>query len=349
MRRYILFVMCAIGALLAFCQDSFAQPAGNADFDGNGIVDFVDFILFAQAFGSDQSQFDLDGNGSVDFPDFILFARRFGEGMPEEKITVTLPGGAKLEMVWIQPGRFLMGSPVSEPGRADHEGPRHEVTITQGFYLGKYEVTQAQWQSVMNTRPWERLGATDELEKAKYPARSARWEWIQSFIRRLNEAEGRDIFRLPTEAEWEYACRAGTTTPWFFGADSSRIGDYARYRENSRTATVMPDGRTVFGSREPQETGGVLPNPWGLYDMYGNVMEWVQDYWAPYSGGAQIDPEGPHEPAEFDNVNAGWQGSFHVARGGYFFDTALRMRSAMRVRGAGASHRIGFRLLMEHR
>ena len=349
MRRYTSVALITIAALLPVWQLPFAQSARNADFDSNGIVDFGDFILFAQAFGSDQSNFDLDGSGSVDFSDFILFAQRFGEGMPEEKIAVTLPGGAKLEMVWIQPGRFLRGSPDIEPGRRDDEGPQHEVTITQGFYLGKYEVTQAQWQSVMNTRPWERFGATDELEKARYPARNARWEWIQSFILKLNEAEGTDIFRLPTEAEWEYACRAGTTTPWFFGADSSRIGDYARNRENSRKATLMPDGRVVYGSLEPQETGGVLPNPWGLYDMYGNVMEWVQDYWAPYSGEALIDPKGPDEPAEFENVNAGWQGSFHVARGGYYFHTALSMRSAIRFRGGGMSQRIGFRLLMEYR
>ena len=190
---------------------------------------------------------------------------------------------------------------------------------------------------------------TDDPEKAKYPARSVQWERIQAFIRRLNEAEGRDVFRLPTEAEWEYACRAGTTTTWFFGDDPSGIGDYARYRENSRTATLMPDGRVVYGSLEPQETGGVLPNPWGLYDMYGNVREWVQDYWAPYPGEAQIDPKGPPEPAEFDNVNAGWEGSFHVLRGGYFFGTALEMRSAMRVRGVGWGRSQGFRLLMEHR
>ena len=349
MRRFTIIGLLALAAMLTTKQFATAQASRSADFDANGIVDFGDFILFAEAFGSDQTGFDLDGNSKVDFSDFILFAEQFGEGAPASNIAVTLPGGAKLAMVWIQPGRFLMGSPGTEPGRRDDEGPQHEVTITQGFYLGKYEVTQAQWQSVMNTRPWERFGATDELKKVRYPARSARWEWIQSFIRKLNEAEGEDIFRLPTEAEWEYACRAGTTTTWFFGADSSRIGDYARYRENSRNATLMPDGRVVYGSLEPQETGSVLPNPWGLYDMYGNVMEWVQDYWAPYSGEAQIDPKGPPEPAEFENVNAGWQGSFHVARGGYYFDTALRMRSAMRVRGAGGSHRVGFRLLKEYR
>ena len=158
MRRYTIVMLLALGAMLTAGQLLIAQSARDADFDANGIVDFGDFILFAQAFGSNQSNFDLDGNGRVDFSDFLLFAQRFGEGMPEEDITVTLPGGAKLEMVWIQPGRFLMGSAVSEPGRRDDEGPQQKVTITKGFYLGKYEVTQAQWQSVMNTRPWDAVG-----------------------------------------------------------------------------------------------------------------------------------------------------------------------------------------------
>ena len=296
MKRYAINLLLVFAALLCPRQPLIAQSARDADFDANGMVDFGDFILFAQAFGSNQSSFDLDGNGSVDFPDFILFAQRFGDGMPEEEITVTLPGGAKLEMVWIQPGRFLMGSPDSEPDRDDHEGPRHEVTITTGFYMGKHEVTQAQWESVIDTRPWL-MGVFSQVSgRGSFPANRMRWHEVETFIRELNEAEGSDIFRLPTEAEWEYACRAGTTTRWSFGADTTRIDDFARYYENSRKTIVRDDGSVAYGSPEVQETGGTFPNPWGLYDMHGNVRELVQDYYGPYSEEPQVDPKGPDAP-----------------------------------------------------
>ena len=343
MRRCTIILLLALGALLTAWQFPVAQTARDADFDANGIVDFGDFILFAQAFGSNQSSFDLDGNGSVDFPDFVLFAKRFGEGMPEEDITITLPRGIKLEMVWIQPGRFLMGSPLTEPERDDDEGPQHEVTITKGFYLGKYEVTQAQWESVMNTRPWARSGASGDPKKGDFPAFFVRWEDVETFVRRLNETEGKDIFRLPTEAEWEYACRAGTTSPWSFGDDLTRVSDYARYYENSRTATVQEDGRVVYGSPEAQEAGGVFPNPWGLYDMHGNVRELVQDFYGPYPATPQTDPTGPEAPVE-----GGRPENNHVIRGGSHNDRPPALRSAARLRG-GASIRTGFRVVKENR
>ena len=334
----------ALGAMLASKQLLIAQSARDADFDANGIVDFGDFILFAKAFGSKQSLFDLDGSGSVDFSDFILIAKRFGEGMPEENITITLPRGIKLEMVWIQPGRFLMGSPDSESGREDHEGPQHEVTITKGFYLGKYEVTQAQWESVMNTRPWI-VGSTSEVPgRGNYPANRMRWSDVETFIRKLNEEVGEDGFRLPTEAEWEYACRAGTTTRWSFGEDSTRISDFTRYYENSRRTIVRDDGSIAYGSPEVQETGGVFPNPWGLNDMHGNVRELVQDYYGPYSEKPQIDPSGPAGPTG----SRAPDGS-HVERGGSSFDRPEWIRSAARSVGWVPNAFTGFRVLKERR
>ena len=347
MRRHTIILLLALCALLTARQFLAAQSDRNADFDANGIVDFGDFILFAQAFGSNQSHFDLDGNKSVDFPDFILFAKRFGEGAPEAEIAVPLPGGANLEMVWIQPGRFMMGSPDSEPGREDDEGPRHEVTIAKGFYLGKYEVTQAQWQSVMNTRPWARFGASGDPEKANFPAFYMEWRGVETFFNRWNEAEGTDVYRLPTEAEWEYACRAGTTTPWSFGEDSTRIGGYARYYENSRSATVLENGLITYGFPEVQETGGGFPNVWGLYDMHGNVWEWVKDVYGPYTVEPKTDPEGPEGPAPAELAGHAYPEDLFVVKGGAYSDTALEVRSA--VRRSGLRSRTGFRVLMERR
>ena len=348
MRRYTFVGFIALGAMLTAWQFSIARSANNADFDANGIVDFGDFILFAQAFGSNQSTFDLNGSGSVDFPDFILFAQRFGEGVPEENITITLPRGIKLELVWIQPGRFMMGSPDSESGRDDDEGPQHEVTITQGFYLGKYEATQAQWEAVMNTRPWSTPGVEGDPRKANFPAFNLPWRDVQTFVRRLNETKGTDIFRLPTEAEWEYACRAGTTTAWSFGADSSHVGSYARYYENSRSATVLENGIVAYGNPEPQETGGVFANPWGLYDMHGNVWEWVQDVYGPYTGEPQTDPRGPDQSTPVELASYAFPGEFIVIKGGAYLDDVLEVRSAVRTRGLRRS-RTGFRVLMVRR
>ena len=104
-----------------------------------------------------------------------------------------------------------MGSPDSESGREDHEGPQHQVTITKGFYLGKYEVTQAQWESVMNTSPW--VTGSVSQDRGNFPANRMRWQHVETFIRKLNDAEGKDVFRLPTEAEWEYAVQGRYDEP----------------------------------------------------------------------------------------------------------------------------------------
>jgi hypothetical protein len=136
-------------------------PAGarNADFDGSGVVDFGDFFLLADQFGRPGEEanrwFDLDGSGVVDFGDFFLLADPFGAPVKSgQEMTFVLPGGVRMELVWIEPGQFAMGAPESEPGRYADEGPQHAVTLTRGFYLGKYEITQGQWAGVMGTRPW---------------------------------------------------------------------------------------------------------------------------------------------------------------------------------------------------
>jgi formylglycine-generating enzyme required for sulfatase activity len=244
-------------------------------------------------------------------------------GYASEKITVELPDGAAMEFVWIEPGSFTMGSPSSESSRDSYEGPQHKVMITRGFWLGKFEITQKQWESVMGTTPWS--GKKFVQSNPAHPAVHISWEDIQAFVHVLNEAAGDSLYRLPTEAEWEYACRAGTTTRWSFGDDESQLEAHAWYYDNA----------WGVGLKYAQPVGTKLPNAWGLHDMHGNVYEWCQDWVGSYSRGAQINPTGSKT------------GSDRIFRGGDFFNSVQQARSAHR---AGSSpdtrgYHIGARLL----
>jgi formylglycine-generating enzyme required for sulfatase activity len=225
------------------------------------------------------------------------------------QIAVALPGGVVMEMVWIPPGSFMMGSPQEEARMMPAEGPRHEVTISRGFYLGKCELTQAQWEAVMGTRPW--VGRSYAKAHPDHPAVYISWDDVQALIQRLNEWEGRNLYRMPTEAEWEYACRAGTSTRWSFGNQTGLLGDYAWFQDNTWSA----------GEPYAHPVGLLLPNPWGLYDMHGNVWEWVQDWLGDYSAEPQIDPQGPPS------------GRYRVVRSGIFMAPPMGQRSAFRYAG----------------
>ena len=250
------------------------------------------------------------------------------QATPAKQITVTLPGGATMTMVWIEPGTFMMGSPETEPDRSSDEGPQHEVTITQGFYLGKYELTQEQWESVMGTSPWE--GRNHVQDAPNNPAVYISWDDMQLFIAALNTAEGDSVYRLPTEAEWEYTCRAGTTTRWSFGDDAGQLGQYAWHIDNA----------WWVGEQYAHEVGTKLANPWGLFDMHGNVMEWVQDIYDRdyYSVSPIADPMGPIT------------GSHRVARGGCIVVSGPFMRSAARedITPDYRHYDAGARLLRQH-
>jgi formylglycine-generating enzyme required for sulfatase activity len=299
------------------------------DFDSSGKVDFTDFFAFADAFGTDDRVYDLDSSGGVDFDDFFIFADNFGkelstqepvdpdpqpEPQPEpsdtlgQDLTVDLPGGATMEFVWVDPGTFVMGSPETEVGRSDDQTPQHEVTISQGFYLGKYEITQGQWEAVTETAPW--VGADQVRLNPIHPAVNMSWNEVQAFVHQLNVAVGDSLYRLPTEAEWEYACRAGTTTPWSSGDDESLLKDYAWYSESAWN----------LGLEYAQPVGAKLPNPWGLFDMHGNVLEFCQDWYGPYTAESQTDPTGPTT------------GSVRIIRSGYYDYDAPLVRSAFRER-----------------
>ena len=185
-----------------------------------------------------------------------------------------------MKFVLIRAGKFVMGSPPDEPGRNDNE-KQHEVIISKPFYLQTTEVSQGQWKRVMGDNPSMFKDCANDC-----PVERVSWDMAQEFISKLNKMEGTNKYRLPTEAEWEYACRAGTSTIFSFGDDEDKLGEYGWYKGNSESQT-HPGGKKK-------------PNAWGLYDMHGNVLEWVEDDWhdsyngTPTDGSAWIyEPRGP--------------------------------------------------------
>ena len=224
-----------------------------------------------------------------------------------------------MEFVGIPPGEFLMGS--TSRHAYDNEQPVTRVRISRGFYLGKHEVTQSQWQAVMGNNPsyFENCG--------RCPVEKVSWEDVQVFMGRLNARSGGERYRLPTEAEWEYAARAGTTTDTYAGNVTEPSGSdpvvngVAWYNENSGDRT--------------HPVGQKAPNGFGLYDMLGNVDEWVGDWYGDYPGGTVTDPAGPGS------------GSVRVIRGASWDRIARVCRSALRIRFPSGlrSVALGFRLL----
>ena len=200
-------------------------------------------------------------------------------GLPEIRVQFPgVPDGARyLDMALIPPGTFTMGSPDLEIGHYPDEGPQHQVTISRPFYLATSEITRAQWFALMGTLPDvpPGIGIGDD-----HPVFYASWNECQPFIAALN-ALGIGTFRLPTEAEWEYACRAGTTSRFYWGDDPARteIDLYAVYE--------LSGSMNSF----PAEVVQLLPNAWGLFDMGGNVEEFCEDWYGAYSADAQIDPK----------------------------------------------------------
>jgi len=221
---------------------------------------------------------------------------------PKENLVVELAEGVRMEFVLIRPGRFTMGS---DQGPALDEKPAHEVTITRPYYLGKYEVTQKQWVALMSHNLSVFKTAPQIPDALEHPVENVSWLLCQSFLAQLNQKVPGHSFRLPTEAEWEYACRAGTTGPVHFG-DGESLDNYAWYGGNA-------DNRT-------HAVGGKKPNAWGIYDLYGNVWEWCQDPFDPYAGEPQTDPTGPVKSSS---------GS-RVLRGGAWNNTADHVNSTFR-------------------
>jgi formylglycine-generating enzyme required for sulfatase activity len=232
----------------------------------------------------------------------IFFVDQLQAQSPKE---ITNSIGMKL--VLIPKGTFMMGSPESEQGRSENE-TRHEVTISKDLYLGVYEVTQAQYEKVIGKNPSLYQGAIVGNENADLPVENVSWHDAVEFCKKLSdlpeEKKAGRVYRLPTEAQWEYACRAGSKTAYSFDDEEGLLPVYGWFNRNSSNRT---------------HTVGLLePNAWGLYDMHGNVWEWCSDWYEEYPKGAVSDPTGPCE------------GSGRVLRGGGWNFEAADCRSASR-------------------
>jgi formylglycine-generating enzyme required for sulfatase activity len=243
---------------------------------------------------------------------------------PPESITNTLD----MRFNKIPAGTFMMGSPETEEGvlsslffwpfppkknklRIDNEH-QHKVTISKAFYMQNTVVTQWEWKAVMGTEPWTETVVKDPWRCVKegpyYPASYVSWDDAIAYCKKLSQKES-VTYRLPTEAEWEYACRAGTKTAWSCGNDQKKLGDYAWYYDNTSMLTLYP-----------HQVRLKKPNAFGLYDMHGNVSELCHDYWEAdyYKRSPEKDPTGPAT------------GDMRVERGGYFRAFFPETRSAYR-------------------
>jgi formylglycine-generating enzyme required for sulfatase activity len=242
-----------------------------------------------------------------------------------ETISLDLAEGVAMKLVLIPAGKFIMGSAADEKGGSDNEGPQRVVTISKPFYMGVFEVTQEQWLAVM--------GKAAKARSPGHPVEQVDWTGATDFCKAFSRKTGKTL-RLPTEAEWEYACRAGSATRYPFGDDEKRLDEYGWFIRNfKRTATAGHDGN-------PSPAGQKKPNAWGLYDMNGNVWEWCSDWYADsFAGAEQIDPKGPAS------------GECHVLRGGSWSCLPTECRSASRWIGSPGDTQdtgtVGFRVVCE--
>ncbi|NQT11381.1 MAG: formylglycine-generating enzyme family protein [Planctomycetes bacterium] len=219
-------------------------------------------------------------------------------------------------MRWIPPGRFLMGSPDDDEMALDREKPRHEVTLSHGYWLFDTPVTQELWLAVMKENP-------SRFQAPLRPVECLSWDDCQAFLDKINEAVAGLRLSLPTEAEWEYGCRAGTMSRYAFGEE------------------ISPDQANYYGGPPWGETspvGSFAANPWGLFDMHGNVLEWCEDRSGAYAADAQLNPQGPSD------------GYHRVLRGGSWGLSAQYVRSAVRSHAGlrDRGRKFGFRCARVH-
>jgi formylglycine-generating enzyme required for sulfatase activity len=250
------------------------------------------------------------------------------------KTETVLENTLKMKLTLIPPGEFQMGSPADEASRGTDES-LHRVKITHPFFLGVYEVTQGEWEGLMGRQPsyfsqgGDGKESVSDLDTTRFPVENVSWEEATEFCRRLSKREGKP-YRLPTEAEWEYACRAGTTTEFHFGR--SLNGNEANVDGNYPYGTITTGkslGRT-------EQVGSYIANAFGLYDMHGNVWEWCSCWYGEYPNIARVDPMGPSD------------GSLRGDRGGGWYNAAVNCRTALRGKNAPSNRGgdVGFRLAL---
>ena len=252
---------------------------------------------------------------------------------PGKELTLDLGNSVTMKLALIPAGKFTMGSPDSEEYCGIDEVPQRVVTISKPFYMGVYEVTQEQWTAAMGTTPWK--GKEYAKDGATHAANYISWNDATDFCKKLSTKTGPSTglragktVSLPTEAQWEYACRAGSKTRFSYGDDDdySKLGDYAWFDKNAWN----------IGEKYPHAVGQKKANAWGLYDMPGNVWEWCADWWGSYANAGKADPSGPAS------------GSYRMLRGGSFLDYAGFCRSSDRTNTgpADGSYDHGFRVVV---
>ena len=329
MRTTILAVFAAV----VLAAPASAQCVG--DFNGDGTVNGADLGALLGEWGTagGTTGADIDGDGTVTGLDLGALLGAWGSCPPvpawatliefspdpavvtdaDLRADIIATGrpwrvrdtATQIEMLLIPPGTFQMGCIMGSNwwGCYSQELPVHQVTLTNAFYLGRYEVTQSQWQAWMGSNPSYFQASNGHPDSGSRPVEQVSWDTIQGYL-------GATGMRLPTEAEWEYACRAGTQAPFYNGStDDSTVVNLAWFASNAC------DGGTGCGT---WPVGGKAANGFGLYDMLGNVWEWVNDWYGGYSGNAQTDPIGP--------VSA----SYRVVRGGPWYGGTNHVRSSRR-------------------
>jgi formylglycine-generating enzyme required for sulfatase activity len=238
---------------------------------------------------------------------------------PGKILTLDLGNKVTMKLALIPSGKFMMGSLKEEKDRQDDESPQHEVTISKAFYMGIYDVTQEQYQQIVGKNP-------SAFKGAQNPVECVSWDDAVEFCAALSKKAGRPV-SLPTEAQWEYACRAGSKTRFSYGDDNdyAGLGDFAWYAKNSGDTT--------------HPVGQKKPNAWGLYDIHGNVWQWCADWYADsYAHATKADPTGPAS------------GTLRVMRGGSWAGNPWHCRSAYRLgatpNNQGLVNRNGFRVVV---